>query len=60
MDDSPNYLGIILDPRLTWKGHIDKCFVKAVKRSILMRMINGPNWGADNKTLKFLFAGYVR
>lgn len=45
-------LGITLDPKLKWNGHIDKCVAEAVKNYNLMRMISGSNRRTDHKTLK--------
>ena len=59
-DDSPTYLGITFDQRLTWKQHLQKAETKAKTRLSLMRKLAGSTWGADSQTLKKMYTGYVR
>ena len=59
-DKTPTYLGITFDKRLTWKQQIEKAELKAKTRLSLMRRLAGTSWGADFKTLKKVYTGYVR
>ena len=59
-EDSPTYLGITLDRRLTWKKHLQKTQAKAKQRLNLMKKLSGTQWGADQKVLKKLYVGRVR
>ena len=59
-DDNPCYLGIRLDPRLTFKTHIQDVSTKLSKRLNLLKRLGSTNWGSNKSTLRQLYTGYVR
>ena len=59
-DDSPTYLGVTLDRRLTWRNQIQKSQARAKQRLGLMKKLSGTEWGADQAVLKKLYVGRVR
>ena len=59
-DDNPCYLGIRLDPRLTFKTHIQDVSTKVSKRLNLLKRLGSTNWGSNKSTLRQLYTGYVR
>ena len=59
-DDNPKYLGIRLDPRLSFKPHFDDITEKVSKRLNLLKRLASSNWGTDKRTLRQLYTGYVR
>ena len=44
-ENTPTYLGIKLDKRLTWSPHFTNPEGRATKRLSLMRKLAGTNWG---------------
>ena len=59
-DQSPKYLGVRFDSRLTWKNQINECQKKGLNRSKLMSKLSGTTWGANLKTQLQTYQGYVR
>ncbi|GFR60787.1 RNA-directed DNA polymerase from mobile element jockey [Elysia marginata] len=59
-EQSPTYLGVTFDKRLTWKAQTDKCQERGILRTGLLRRLAGTQWGADMKVLKTVYTGYVR
>ncbi|GFS06682.1 retrovirus-related Pol polyprotein from type-1 retrotransposable element R1 4 [Elysia marginata] len=59
-EDTPTFLGITLDKRLTWKPHIQKINQKAIRRSQIMEKLYGTKWGANSKILRQVYQGYIR
>ena len=59
-NETPTYLGVTFDKRLTWKPQAQKCQEKGVQRTRLLRRLAGTQWGADLKVLKTAYTGYVR
>ena len=59
-EDTPTYLGIKLDKRLTWSTHIKETESKAIRRLAVMKKLAGTDWGANSKILKQIYTGYVR
>ena len=59
-DQSPKYLGVRFDPRLTWKHQIEENQQKGLKRMQLLRKLAGTTWGANTNVLKKTYLGYVR
>ena len=59
-DTAPKYLGIVSDPRLTWKNNIAEVEKKGKARLNIMKKMSGTTWGADMDTQKKLYVGYVR
>ena len=58
-DESPTYLGVTYDRRLTWKQQIEKAESKAKSRLRLMRKLAGSTWGTNDQTLKKVYTGYI-
>ena len=59
-EENPCYLGIRLDPKLTFKTHILDVSAKVTKRLNLLKRLASTNWGSDKLTLRQLYTGYVR
>ena len=59
-EETPTYLGIKLDKKLTWKPHIQETEKNATRRLSLMKKLAGTKWGANSKTLKTVYTGNVR
>ena len=57
--DSFKFLGIVLDSRLSMVQHIDHIKAKCSKRLNLFRCIAGTEYGADRKTLLYLYKALV-
>ena len=60
MDDTPTYLGIKLDKRLTWNPQIQEMEKRATNRLSLMKKLAGTKWGANNNILQQVYTGNVR
>ena len=59
-EDTPTYLGVKLDRRLTWNAHIRTAEQRATKRLALMKKLAGTRWGANAKILQQVYTGAVR
>ena len=59
-DNTPTYLGVTFDPKMTWKQQINKCSTKAKLRLSLMKKLSGTCWGADYSVQKKLYTGRIR
>ena len=51
-EDTPTYLGVTLDRRLTWKNQLQKNQARAKIRLALMKKLSCTEWGADQNVLK--------
>ena len=49
--DTPTFLGVKLDTRLTWKPQIEKMERSSLQKLALMRKLAGTSWGADSSIL---------
>ncbi|UYV83358.1 hypothetical protein LAZ67_23000752 [Cordylochernes scorpioides] len=58
--DSPRYLGVTLDPALTFKKHIDTMISKAKNRLKILKKISSLNWGANANILRTTYLALVR
>ena len=58
--DTPTFLGVKLDQRLTWKPHIQETENRAIRKLGLMKKLSGISWGANSKILKQVYTGAVR
>ncbi|XP_072403273.1 uncharacterized protein [Diabrotica undecimpunctata] len=54
------YLGIILDTKLTWDEHINKCLMKCEKSLNIFKVVNRYRWGADPKINLMFYRAYTR
>ena len=58
--NTPSFLGVTLDKRLTWRTHIQAANNKASRKLHLMKKLSGTTWGANTKVLKQVYTGAVR
>ena len=58
--DTPTFLGVKLDTRLTWKPHLEDMEARGIRRLALMRKLSGTTWGATSSILKTVYTGSVR
>ena len=58
--DTPTFLGVKLDSRLTWKPHLEEMEARGRRRLAIMRKLSGTTWGANSKILKTVYTGSVR
>ena len=59
-EENPVYLGVQLDRRLTFTGHINNLKSKASQRLRIVKRLASTQWGADKATLRQMYLGYVR
>ena len=57
--DSVQYLGMIIDKKLTFKKHIDKLRVKGEKALRILSYMSGTNWGLSVKHRKLIFKNFI-
>ena len=50
--ENPVYLGVVLDPALCSRTHIDYIIEKARKRLDILRAVSGKTWGTNAQTLR--------
>ena len=58
--ETPTYLGVKLDKKLTWTPYLSSLENKAIKKMAIMRKLSGTKWGANTKVLKQVYTGAVR
>ena len=58
--ETPTYLGVKLDRKLTWGPNISSMETKAVKKTAVMKKLAGTRWGANSKILTQVYTGSVR
>lgn len=54
------FLGMIFDHNLSWQNHIDNLVKRCQKDINLMKLISGPSFGADKKTLIQFYTALIR
>jgi len=54
------FLGMILDPKLTWLKHIQYVQTKCNKVINCMRLLTGTKWGANSLTLRNIYITMIR
>ena len=54
-EDTPTYLGVTLDRRLTWKNQLHKNQARTKIRLALMKKLSCTEWGADQNVLEKLY-----
>ena len=59
-DENPAYLGVQLDRQLSLNRFMNNLKVKATKRLNLIKRLATTTWGANKRTLRQLYLGYVR
>ena len=58
--ETPTFLGLKLDSRLSWKPHIESIQAKVIRKLALLKKLPGTHWGANSKILKTVYTGAVR
>ena len=58
--ETPTYLGVKLDRKLTWTPYINSMEAKARKKMGIMKKLAGTKWGANSRILKQVYTGAVR
>ena len=58
--DTPTYLGVKLDRKLTWSPHISTMHSKGLRRMALMKKLAGTKWAANMKILTQVYTAAVR
>lgn len=58
--DTPTFLGVKLDTRLTWRPQIEEMERRGIRKLALLKKLAGTTWGADSKLLTRVYTGAVR
>ena len=58
--DTPTFLGVKLDTRLSWKPQIEAMEERGIRRLAIMKKLSGTHWGANSQILKTVYTGAVR
>ena len=58
--ETPTFLGVKVDSRLSWKPHIESMQAKGIRKLALLKKLSGTHWGANSKILKTVYTGAVR
>ena len=58
--DTPTYLGVKLDTRMTWSPHLSDIEKKATKKLSIMKKLASTKWGANRRILKQVYTSTVR
>ena len=58
--DTPTYLGVKLDRKLTWSPHISTMRSKGLRKMALMKKLAETKWGANMKILTQVYTAAVR
>ena len=59
--ETPTFLGVTLDTRLTWKPHTEADEeAKATRKLAIMKKLAGTTWWANSNILKQVYTGAVR
>ena len=53
--ETPTFLGVKLDTRLSWKPHIEDMEKKGIKKLAVLKKLSGTHWGANSKILKTVY-----
>ena len=59
-EETPIFLGVKLDPCLSWKPQIDEMAPKGIRKLALLKKLAGTHWGANSKIIKTVYTGAVR
>ena len=58
--ESTQYLGLVIDSRLSWKQHVEHLRQSCIPAMNLLRHLSHLAWGADRKTLLQLYTALVK
>ena len=58
--DTPTFLGVTLNTRLTWNPHIEAVEAGSIKRLSLMKKLAGTKWAGHSGILRQVYSGAVR
>nr|KAG5705581.1 hypothetical protein BaRGS_034779 [Batillaria attramentaria] len=58
--NTPTFLGVKLDTRLTWKPQIEEMERRGIRKLALLKKLAGTTWGADCRLLTRVYTGAVR
>ena len=58
--ETPTFLGVTLDTRLTWKPHLEAVKAKATRKLAIMKKLAETTWRANSDILKQVYTGAVR
>ena len=50
LQDTPTYLGVRLDRKVTWSPHISTMHSKGLRKMALIKKLAGTKWGANTNT----------
>ncbi|GFN84233.1 RNA-directed DNA polymerase from mobile element jockey-like [Plakobranchus ocellatus] len=59
-DDLPRYLGMLLDPRLCLRRHIEEVANSVRERTRILQKLAGTNWGATPQSLRTIYVSFIR
>jgi hypothetical protein len=60
IDDKPRYLGILLDPQLSFKHHVKKVVNESNRRLYVLSRLSNTNKGVGTRILRIAYQGFVR
>ena len=60
IQETPTYLGVKLDRRLTWSPQITVMENKGIRKMAVMKKLSGTSWGSNSKILTQVYTGSVR
>ena len=58
--ETPTFLEVKLDTRLSWKPHIEDMEKKGTKKLAVLKKLSGTHWGANSKVLKTVYMEAVQ
>ena len=53
------FLGVTLDPRLTFRAHIETAQIKGKTRATILRALSGTSWGCKKEDLKLVYKTFI-
>lgn len=57
---SVRFLGLLFDPKLTYRAHIAQLRSKCLKSLNILKSVSSQSWGADQETLMRLYRSLIR